>query len=628
MTTDDGSSQNGAAGVDRRSFVSGVVVASAATPLISTSSVAGEQVTAASGSSAISGGDFMVDILKSLKIQYVAANPASSFRGIHEAILNYANNQEPEFLTCMHEESSVGMCHGYAKAAGRPIMILAHSTVGLQHASMAIYNAWCDRVPVIVVIGNIRDATLRRPGIEWSHTAQDPVAIVRDFVKWDDQPASLQHFAESLVRAYNIATTPPMGPVVLVADMDLQETPLSEHPGLRIPKLNVVAPPQGDKDAIAEAAKMLVAAEKPAIVVDKLARTPNGMNLLVQLAELLGAPVVDQGGRMNFPNSHPLSQYDRSGAVLRAADLLLALEVGDRWGTVNEQLDNEERTVTPRSRAKVVSIGSADLYLKSNFQDFQRYAETHLSITGDGEATLPALIEAVRVLMDDGMRRRSTARIEEQRVAKAKARETTLAAAAVAWDASPISTARMCSEIWEQIKTEDWSMVADDRWVSYWPRRLWTFDKHDQFIGNAGGYGVGYGLPAAVGAALAYRDKKKLVVNIQCDGDLLYAPGALWTAVHHKIPLLTVMHNNRAYHQEMMHVQRMATRHNRGVDRAHIGTTMREPFVSFSKLADSLGMWAEGPVSDPAQLAGALKRAIKVVKSGMPALIDVITQPR
>lgn len=629
MARKEGPSRSGAPGVDRRSFVSGAVVAGAAAPLSGASSAsAGEQMAAAPASPAVSGADFMVDVLRSLNIEYCASNPASSFRAIHESILNYAGNQKPEFLTCLHEESSVAMCHGYAKASGRPMLILAHSTVGLQHASMAIYNAWCDRVPAIVIIGNIKDATVRRPGIEWSHTAQDPVSTVRDFVKWDDQPASLQHFAESLVRAYKIAMTPPMGPVVIVADVELQEMALKNHPTLRVPKLSLSTPPQGDGLAVAAAAKALVATEKPVIVVDRLARTANGMSLLVQLAELVGAPVVDQLGRLNFPMTHPLSQNERNGALLRAADLVLALEVGDRWGMVYEKLDNEEQTVTQRTRAKVISISSADLYLKSNFQDFQRYAEDHLSIAGDGEATLPALIEAVRLSMTDAARSRATTRIEEQRAAKIKSREATLAAAAVGWNASPIATARLCAEIWEVIKNEDWSMVSDDRWVSYWPRRLWPFDRHDRFIGNSGGYGVGYGFPAAVGAALAFRSSGKMVVNIQSDGDLLYAPGALWTAVHHKIPLLTIMHNNRAYHQEMMHVQRMANRHNRGVDQAHIGTTMRDPFINFSKLAESMGMWAEGPVTDPAALNGALKRALKVVKSGMPALVDVITQPR
>lgn len=578
-------------------------------------------------SQALVGADVMVDVMQTLNLEYIAANPASSFRGLHESVLNYGSNKAPEFITCLHEESSVAIAHGYAKITGRPMAVAVHATVGLQHASMALYNAWCDQVPLVVIAGNIMDATQRRPGVEWTHTAQDPVVIVRDFIKWDDQPASLQHFGESLVRAYKIAMTPPMGPVVLVADAELQEGYLKELGDFRLPRLSPARPPQGDGNAVREAAKMLVAAEHPVIVADRLARTPQGMLLLVKLAEMLGAPVIDQGGRMNFPNTHSLSQNDRGGVLLRGADVILALELTDLWGVLNSYIDNEERTVSSNTKVgtKVISINSGDLFLRSNYQNFQRYAEADIAMAADGEATLPALIEAVSSALDDAGRRNAAARTEEMKTAKAKSREAAALAATYAWDASPISTARLAAELWGQIKGDDWSMVST---AAGWPRRLWQFDKHYHHIGGMGGYGLGYGLPAAVGAALANRAAGRLSVNIQTDGDLMYAPGALWTAVHHKIPLLSVMHNNRAYHQEIMHVQRMANRHNRGIDTAHIGTTITNPDIDYASLARSMGMWAEGPISDPAALGPALKRASAIVRSGAPALVDVITQPR
>src|SRR6266540_5876731 len=233
-----------------------------------------------------SGGDFMVDVLKTLDIEYLAMNCASSFRGIHEAIVNYGNNK-PEILTCPHEEIAVHMAQGYAKIEGKPMAMICHGVVGLQHASMAMYNAWCDRVPVIVMIGNIIEGNKRAPGVEWVHSAIDPAAIVRDFVKWDDQPTSLQHFAESAVRAYKIAVTPPMAPVMLSLDAELQENPIADAETLRIPRLSKVIPPQGDSAALAELAKMLVAAENPVILCDRYARTPAGMGRLVELAETL-----------------------------------------------------------------------------------------------------------------------------------------------------------------------------------------------------------------------------------------------------------------------------------------------------------------------------------------------------
>src|SRR5205814_5140389 len=262
---------------------------------------------------------------KALGFEYICANPGSSFRGLHESVINYGGNEKPELLTCMHEESAVAMAHGYFKVEGTPLAVMAHGTVGLQHASMALYNAWCDRVPVYVMIGNILEADKRSPNAEWVHSAIDPAALVRDFVKWDDQPASLQHFAESAVRAYKIATTPPMGPVLLSLDAELQENPIPDRSALRIPKVTKVVPPVGDTGALGEAAKLLVAAQNPVIVCDRMSRTPAGMARLVELAETLQCAVVDQAGRLNFPSRHPLNQTYRSRAVISQADVVLGI---------------------------------------------------------------------------------------------------------------------------------------------------------------------------------------------------------------------------------------------------------------------------------------------------------------
>jgi len=353
------------------------------------------------------GSDFMVDVLKSLGFDYICANPGSSFRGIHESVINYGGNKSPELITCCHEESSVAMGHGYAKVEGKPLGVFAHGTVGLQHAAMAIYNAWCDRVPVYVILGNQLDATLRRPGAEWAHSVQDAAAMVRDFSKWDDAPMSLQHFAESAVRAYKIAVTPPMAPVVLVLNSEMQERPLGVDVKLAIPRLAVPAPPQGDSGAVAEVARLLVAAEHPVIVADRVARTPAGMKHLIELAETLQAAVIDQGGRMNFPSRHPLNQSDRYRALVADADVVLGLEVTDFFGALNTARDQIERTSKSitKSNAKLISINANDLYIKGNYQDFQRFPEVDIAIAADAEATLPSLCEAVKRLINDDRKR-------------------------------------------------------------------------------------------------------------------------------------------------------------------------------------------------------------------------------
>ena len=578
------------------------------------------------------GGDFMVDVIKTLDFEYVASNPGSSFRGIHESIVNYGGNTSPEFITCCHEESSVAMAHGYFKAEGRPMAVLCHGTVGMQHAAMAIYNAYCDRVPVYILAGNTLDATLRRPGVEWAHSVQDAAAMVRDFIKWDDQPVSLPHFAESAMRAYKIAMTPPMMPVLVVIDGGLQEDPISPEIAsrLRVPRLTRATPPQGDSGAVTEAARLLVNAQNPLIVADRAARTAAGVQHLIELAETLQAPVVDQGGRMNFPSRHPLNQSSAARQLVAEADVILGLELTDFWGTVSAVRDGLTRTSRSIAKpgTKLVSITALDLATKGNYQDFQRYPEVDVAMAADAEATLPALTEACKRLVTADKRAAFEARRRRLAEAHTRALERARADAALAWNASPVSTARLTMELWAQIKKEDWALVAESGIMSDWTSQLWSFEKHYHFLGGSGGAGVGYGAPAAVGAALANKKHGRLSVTIQGDGDFLYAPGVWWTAAHHRIPLLAVMHNNRAYHQEVMHLQRMANRHNRGITRAHIGTTIEDPNVDFAKIAQGMGVHAQGPITNPADLAPAIARAIEVVKRGEPSLVDVVTQPR
>ena len=576
------------------------------------------------------GSDFMVDVIKSLGFEYVCANPGSSFRSLHESLLNYGGNKSPEFITCCHEESSVAMAHGYFKIEGKPLLVLAHGTVGLQHASMAIYNAWCDRVPLFIVLGNTLDLTLRRPGAEWAHSVQDAAAMVRDYVKWDDNPVSLQHFSESAVRAYKTAMTVPRAPVLLVADLGLQEAGIKDEKALHIPKTILPTYPAGDAEAVADTARLLVNADFPVIVADRAARTPNGIKLLLELAELLQAAVIDPGIRMNFPSRHPLNQTERRNAALANADVVLGLELGDFWGTVNNYQDVLVRHSTPITKpgTKMISITSGDLFIHSNYQDFQRLPEVDIAIAADAEETLPALIEACRKLVTGDRKRAYEARgkklADARLAALARAREE----AAYAWDASPVSTARMASEIWNVIKDEDWSLLSDTEHFSRWPLRLWDFTKHHQYIGGQGGAGIGYGAPAAAGAALANKKYGRLSVTIQDDGDLMYAPGILWTTAHHKIPLLSVMHNNRGYHQELMHVQRVANEHQRGVANITAGLTINNPPIDYASVAKGMGVFSRGPITNPNDLGPALRAAVDVVKRGEPALIDVVTQPR
>ncbi len=629
--------------VDRRAFLKGTAAAAAAVvapptglqaePQQSPATQPGSGQTAAAPSQSIAarengtarpeipsriienpGSDFMVDVFKTLDLEYLGSNPGSTFESLHESLINYGDNTKPEFLTCCHEESSVAMAHGYFKVEGKPMMALLHGNIGLQHASMAIYNAYADRVPVFMVVGNHADAADRAQGVQSLHSAQDLGALARDFTKWDDQPYSLEHFAQSAVRAYKVAMTPPMGPVLIVANYEIQGAamPARKPP---IPKLVMTQPPAGDMGAVAEAARMLVGAERPMIVPERAARSARGMQLIAELADTLQAPV-DNRERMNIPNRHPLAG---NGGPRYSPDVVLCLEVND--------LQNDTRAARARG-GKIISVSSLALSHKSNIQVFGHYADVDLEIGADAEATLPYLIEACKRLITADRRRTMQERGAKLADAHAKARDADIELARYGWNASPVSLARIAAELWPLIKNEDWSFVSPQGFIGNWPSRLWKMDKFHHHIGGRGGEGMGYGLSAAVGAALANRKHGRLSINIQTDGDFNYAPGVLWTAAHHRIPLLTIMHNNRGYHQEVMFVEQQASLHNRGADRCHIGTKLWDPDIDYTMIAKGYGLYAEGPISDPKDLTAALKRGIERVKKGEPALIDVITQPR
>ena len=579
------------------------------------------------------GGDYMVDVLRSLGIEYFAATPGNTFMGMHEAVINYGMLTEPKlrFITTMHEEASVAMSHGYAKIEGKPMACMMHTTVGLQHGSMAIYNAYADRVPIFMMVGAWIDAATRPNAVDWSHAATDGPAMVRDYTKWDDTPGSLRHFGESAVRAYKFAMTPPYGPTLLAVDTLMQE---DEIPGGAkaappIPKLPHVSPPAGEAGAVREAARLLVNAEHPVIYADRVARTPEGLKLMVQLAEALQAPVCDSGNRMNFPWRHPLNQSRRTHSVVGEADVVLALEPGDPFTLFNSIGPKGAVRSALQPGARKITISSVELMPKGNYQDLQRYtSEVDLAMAADAEATLPMLIEEVRKQLPAGRRSALEARGKAFAQAHREDMETFREAAANGWDDSPISTQRMCMEIYEQIKNEDWSLLSPSGFQSNTPQALWTADKHYQYIGAHGAAGIGYITPATLGAALANQKYGRLSISIIGDGDLMFSPGVLWTAAHERIPLLYVVHNNRAYHTEIMQMQAIANRRQRGIDRVRIGCRIEDPHINYAEMARSMGMHGEGPIENPRDLGPALKRALAVVRKGEPALVDVVSQGR
>jgi thiamine pyrophosphate-dependent acetolactate synthase large subunit-like protein len=562
------------------------------------------------------GSDYMVDVLKALDFDYVAVNPGSAFEGLHESIINHGGNRKPEILTVLHEEAGAAIAHGYAKAAGKPMMTLMHGTVGLLHASMGLFQAWCDRVPVFAIVGHARNPTsvVNRP-----HSAQDMGSIVRDFMKMDDEPTNLDVFANIAMRAYTIGRTPPMGPTLLVVDSELQEAPIPDPAKLTIPRLTVPSMPQGDSGAVREAARLLASAERPLIRTGKLARTSAGWDRLVELAELLQAPV-DVGGYaswQDFPSWHAL--YGTGGPDYRP-DVILGLELNDMTASVRG---------VRATGGKTISICAEYLSQGHNIHDFGNYAEVDVAIAADGEATLPSLIEEIRRQSPSSSARSRSARGAQIAAAHKAIRESELDAARYGWNSSPISVPRMVAELGRQIQNDDWAIVSGHQFTGQWQRRLLNHDKFYRYNGDCGGFGIGYDTPASVGGALAHREHGRLSIGIVGDGDFNFVgAGALWTAAHHKIPLLLIVHNNRAYHAEVMLVQRTAARRGRGNDMVDIGNVIRDPAPDYAKIAQGYGVYAEGPIADPNELPAALERALARVRAGEPALLDVVSQPR
>ncbi|HEX4049971.1 MAG TPA: thiamine pyrophosphate-dependent enzyme [Steroidobacteraceae bacterium] len=579
------------------------------------------------------GGDYMTDVLRGLGIEYFAATPGNTFMGLHESILNYGMVTEPKMrsLLTLHEEASVAMCHGYAKIEGKPMACGMHGVVGLQHASMAIYNAYADRVPIFMITSASLDALRRGGGDKWDHSGTDAPAMVRDFTKWDSTPGSLGHFGEAATRAYKFAMTPPYGPVLLAVDTNMQEDEIPGGSQRRppIPKLPRISPPAAEEAVVEEIADKLVNAENPVLYADRMARTPEGLKNLIELAETLQAPVCDGGNRMNFPWRHPLNQRAQLRSLLGKADVLLALEPGGPFNLVTEQDRDGNLKPTLPAGSMSISISASELAPKGNYHEMQRYAGNFtLAVEADSEATLPALIEAVKRKLTTS--RSSALQARGQMFAQAHQQDLNLAkqAAAYGWDASPISMPRMCQELYYAIKDEDWSLVSPTAFQSGWPQKLWTADRHYQYIGAQGAAGIGYITPASLGAALANQKYGRFTVSITGDGDLMFSPGVLFTAAHERIPILYLVHNNRCYHEELMQLQFIANRRQRGIQRVGIACDITDPNISYADMARSMGVYGEGPIVDPKDLGPALKRAVARVKRGEPALIDVVSQGR
>jgi acetolactate synthase-1/2/3 large subunit len=578
------------------------------------------------------GSDVVVDLLKAFEIEYIALNPSATFRGLHDSLVNYGGNHAPEIILCTHEEIAVALAHGYARAKGQPMAAAVHNIVGLQHASMAIYNAWADRLPVIVLGGTgPMDSANRRPWIDWVHTANVQGNLVRDFVKWDDQPGSVEAVPESFIRAYRLATTDPQGPVYICYDADVQEKKLEAGIGFTsLDRYPAALPLQAPEEGFDKTIRWLLEVKRPVILADWVGRREAGFKALGELAEMIGAPVLDQWGRFNFPVQHPLNLTGQSDKVIPQADLILALDVPDLEGATArraQERSNRRATSLIAAGAKVINVSLDDLLVRAWATDFNKLREADLMITADTSVFLPELVRRLHAEKKLGELKNDIAqrRAEWDKIYQAKqiALQSELKSK---WDEKPVSMTRIYAELSEALKGEDWALTSGS---SAGKENLYLpAVKFNQILGKYKGGGLGYGLPASLGAALAHKGSGKFCVNIQPDGDLLFTVSALWTAVHHQIPLLSIVCSNRSYFNDEEHQERIAVVRNRPVENQTVGIRIEDPNVDFGALARTYGCWGAGPITEPKDLIKTLREAVKVVKGGKPALIDVVCQMR
>jgi acetolactate synthase-1/2/3 large subunit len=576
------------------------------------------------------GSDVIAEAIRELGIEYIALNPGASFRGVHDSLVNYLGNTKPEMIMCNHEEIAVAIAHGYGRAAGKPMVAFVHDIVGLLHASMAMFNAWMARESVIVLGGTGPvDANHRRPWIDWIHTANVQGNAVRDFVKWDDQPASAEASVESLIRAYHVSTTEPKGPVYVCFDTDVQEGKLEEP--FEMPDFSKFPAPtrfNADSVGLDHVADLLMSAKNPAIIADFLGRSDASTSGLVRLAESLAVPVITGGDLYNFPTHHPLNVTESKNDLLSEADVVIALDVYDLQQILTRQ-DWATRTNEDilKPDAKLIDISLRQLMVKSWADDHGALYPTEIQLAADTSLAIPALADIIARRLEDGAG--NTGEIEARRSKIKELHDVNVTKnQAVANDKAgeyPLHLATVAQTIYDVVKNDDWVIGNGD--LRGWVQKLWNFTSPHQDMGARGGGGLGQGLGHAIGVALANRGKGRLTINIQSDGDMLFTPAALWTAVHHKIPMLIIMYNNRTYGNDLGHQSTVAITRGRPEENKTVGIDITDPNVDFVKLAQSFGAYAEGTIERAEDMTAAFERARKeVVENGRVALVDVYTQ--
>lgn len=559
--------------------------------------------------------DQIVDVLRAAGCRYLPFVPGSSFRGLHDSVVNYSGNNEPQVVLCTSELVAVATAHAYAKATGTVGYAAVHDLVGLMQATMSIYNAWCDRTPLVILGGGGPADPARRRPMEWFHSANVQSGLVREYVKWADDPGTAQATVDAIALGHRIAATDPQGPVYVTIDADLQEQdagPLRLAPETAFEER---VPPAARERDVAHAAGLLLDADLPVIVAGRVGLQRRATPLLTRLADLLAAALRDERNLNAVPTEHPL-QLNGDRELLEKADVVLCVDVHDmNW--LRLQMGES-------SDATVIDLSQNDLVLRSWTYAGHGVLDGTVRLPTQGVEGLQQLNELVERLLASRGHASGQNREERRRMLEARAsarREAGVAPSEIS--AGGIHVANLVEALYRAVAEERWLLTL--RNTRSWPEGVWRFDGAGQFLGGSGGGGIGYGPGALLGGALAARDRGELPVGIIGDGDLMYAPGAIWSAVHHETPMLAVVNNNRSYYNDEEHQVAVARSRGRPVHNAHVGIRFDRPWINFAALAESHGATGIGPIVDLRDLQPALAAAVDEVLEGSVVVVDVHT---
>ncbi len=557
--------------------------------------------------------DVIAQMLRTLDIPYVALNPGASFRGLHDSLVNVLGNALPQMLLCLHEEHAVAIAHGWAKVTERPMAAIVHSNVGLMHATMAVFNAWCDRTPLLLfgATGPV-DAARRRPWIDWLHTAKDQGALLRPYTKWDDQPASVEAALEAMLRANMLARTAPCGPTYICLDAGLQESRLETAPPLpdprrfRAPRTAMPAP-----DLVQEATQRLLAARRPLILAGRVSRDEGAWQRRIALAERLGAVVLtDLKTAAAFPSTHKLHRAPAGTflspagqELLKQADVILSLDWIDLAGTLKSALGSAPVTAT------IIQASVDQLVHNGWSMDHQGLPPIDVHLLCEADTAGAAILEALT---------------RTETPARSDWPDTPLPTSDLPLPTDAITVPSLAGAVRRVLAGRETCLI---RGPLSWAGQLWSIEHPLDYLGIDGGAGVGSGPGMAVGAALALRDSGRLALTIIGDGDFLMGNTAFWTAVHYRVPLLVVVANNRSFFNDELHQERMANQRGRPVGNKWIGQHMTDPDIDIAMIARGQGAFALGPIIEPDALEAALTEAMNAVLAGGVAVVDVRVRP-